>query len=184
MRTKIHKTALNGLHVVEIDYFQDTRGFFIESWHKQDFKTAGITTEFVVDGHSKSTKHVLRGIHYQKQPHAMTKLVRCTRGKIFDVVIDLRVNSKTFGKWLGFVLSSEDMKQLYIPEGFAHGHITLSDISEVQYKLSTPHHPQSQVTIAWNDPDLKIVWPIKKPILSKKDQNGISFREYKQNPAF
>jgi len=184
MKTRLIKTPLPDLVIVEIDYFQDERGFFIESWHKRDFAAAGLDLEFVQEGHSGSRYGVLRGMHYQNMTAPMGKLVRCIVGRIFDVAVDLRVSSPTFGKWYGVELSAENKKQIYIPVGFAHGFATLSDVAEVQYKQTGFYTPAAEGTLAWNDPDVGIEWPISNPILSKRDQNGMRLKEYLKNPAF
>jgi dTDP-4-dehydrorhamnose 3,5-epimerase len=184
MKTRAVKTPLHDLVVVEIEYFQDERGFFIETWHKRDFAEAGLDLEFVQEGHSRSKYGVLRGLHYQDMTAPMGKLVRCTVGTIFDVAVDLRVDSPTFGKWFGVELSAENKKQLYVPVGFAHGFATLTEFVEVQYKQTGFYTPSSEGTLAWNDPDVGVEWPIKAPILSKRDQNGMSLKEYLKDPAF
>ena len=184
MKTHVTPTPLKGLVVIDIDYFKDERGFFIESWHKRDFAAAGLDLEFVQEGHSRSSYGVLRGMHYQDMTAPMGKLLRCTVGHIFDVAVDLRVSSPTLGKWFGLELSADNKKQLYVPTGFAHGFATLSDVAEVQYKQTGFYTPSSEGTLAWNDPDVGIAWPIARPILSKRDQNGKSLQEYLQQPAF
>lgn len=184
MKTRIIKTDLPDLVIVEIDYFQDERGFFIESWHKRDFAAAGLDLEFVQEGHSRSGRDVLRGLHYQDTTAPMGKLVRCTVGVIFDVAVDLRVSSPTFGKWFGIELSAENKKQVYVPVGFAHGFATLTDVAEVQYKQTGYYTPSAEGTLAWNDPDVGITWPISNPMLSRRDQNGMSLKDYLKNPAF
>ncbi len=176
--------ALPGVFIVELDYFQDERGFFIESWHKRDFAQAGLDAEFVQDNHSRSSYGVLRGLHYQDTSAPLDKLVRCTAGRIFDVAVDLRVSSATFGKWFGVELSAENKKQIYIPAGFAHGFVTLSDVAEVQYKQTGFYTPAAEGTVLWNDPDIGIAWPVAAPTLSRRDQNGMSLAHYKKNPAF
>lgn len=184
MKTRLTRTTLEGLVVVEIDYFQDDRGFFIESWHRRDFAEAGLEVEFVQEGHSRSGRGVLRGLHYQDLTAPMGKLVRCTVGEIFDVAVDLRMSSPTFGQWFGITLSAEDKKQIYVPVGFAHGFATVSDVAEVQYKQTGYYAPASEGTIAWNDPELAIAWPVERPILSRRDQNGMSLDSYRERPAF
>jgi dTDP-4-dehydrorhamnose 3,5-epimerase len=184
MITHVAKTPLDGVVIVEIKYFQDERGFFIENWHKRDFAAAGLDLEFVQEGHSRSSYGVLRGMHYQDMTAPMGKLVRCTVGRIFDVAVDLRVNSPTFSKWFGVELSADNKKQIYVPPGFAHGFAVLSEFAEVQYKQTGFYTPSAEGTLAWNDPDVGIAWPINQPILSKRDQNGMSLKEYLKNPAF
>lgn len=184
MKTRVIPTPLTGLVVVEIDYFKDERGFFIESWHKRTFAQAGLDLEFMQEGHSRSIQRVLRGLHYQDMTAPMGKLLRCTVGKIFDVAVDLRTSSPTFAKWFAIELSADNMKQLYIPPGFAHGFATLSDVAEVQYKQTGFYTPASEGTLRWNDPEVNIKWPISDPILSKRDQSAMSLKDYRKNPAF
>jgi dTDP-4-dehydrorhamnose 3,5-epimerase len=184
MKIHVTTTPLEGLLVINIDFFKDDRGFFIESWHKQSFADAGIAAEFVQDSHSRSQYRVLRGLHYQDMRAPMAKLVRCTMGRIVDVAVDLRVNSPTFGRWFSLELNSNNQTQLFIPEGFAHGFATLSDICEVQYKQTAFYRPETEGGIAWNDPDVGIVWPYDDPILSKRDQNQMTLKQYRNKPAF
>jgi dTDP-4-dehydrorhamnose 3,5-epimerase len=184
MKTHITSTPLSDLVVVNIDYFKDERGFFIESWNKRDFAEAGMAHEFVQDSHSRSGYRVLRGLHYQDMRAPIGKLVRCTAGRILDVAVDLRVTSPTFGKWFSIELSSENQTQLYVPVGFAHGFATLSEVCEVQYKQTAFYRPDYEGGIAWNDPDVGIEWPYKDPILSRRDQDQPSLKQYLQNPAF
>lgn len=184
MKIKVIKTPLPNLVVVDIDYFEDDRGFFIETWHKKDFAAAGLALEFVQDSHSRSKHKVLRGLHYQDMTAPMGKLLRCTQGAIFDVAVDLRVSSATFGKWFGIELTADTKKQVYVPVGFAHGFVVLSDWAEIQYKQTGFYTPQAEGTIAWNDKDLGIEWPINDPILSKRDETGVPLSDYLKNPAF
>jgi dTDP-4-dehydrorhamnose 3,5-epimerase len=183
---KVHatRTPLNDLLVVNIDYFRDDRGFFLESWNKRDFSEVGITAEFVQDSHSASTHGVLRGLHYQDMRAPMAKLVRCTVGRILDVAVDLRASSPSFGKWFEIELTAENKSQLYVPVGFAHGFLTLSDHCEVQYKQTALYDPKAEGGIIWNDPEVSIKWPFANPILSRRDQQQPSFSEYRRNPAF
>lgn len=184
MKTHLIPTPIADLVVVEIDYFRDERGFFIESWHQRDFAAAGLDLTFVQEGHSRSGYKVLRGLHYQDLTAPMGKLLRCTVGRIFDVAVDLRPSSATYGRWFGVELSAENQRQLYVPVGFAHGFATLSEVAEVQYKQTGFYTPPSEGTIAWNDPDIGIEWPFTDPILSKRDQSGMSFKDYCARPAF
>ena len=184
MKTTLTQTPLGGLVLIDIDYFRDERGFFIESWHKKDFGAAGLDLEFVQEGHSRSGKGVLRGLHYQDMTVPMGKLLRCTVGAIFDVAVDLRADSPTFGQWFGVELSSDNQRQIYVPVGFAHGFATLSDIAEVQYKQTGYYAPAAEGGITWNDPDVGVEWPISNPILSARDQNNMSFAEYRKAPVF
>jgi len=184
VETFLTKTPLEGVSVIDIKFFRDERGFFIENYHKQRFLEVGIADEFVQDNHSRSTAKVLRGLHYQDMTAPMGKLVRCTVGAIFDVAVDLRVGSPTFGKWFGIELTAENMKQIFVPPGFAHGFVTLSDVAEVQYKCTGFYTPSSEGTLAWNDAEVGIAWPLKDPILSRRDSNGMSLRQYLAEPAF
>ena len=185
MKMRMNKTPLDGLLVVEIDFFRDERGFFMESWHKRDFAEAGLPYEFVQDSHSRSTYSVLRGLHYQDMRAPIVKLVRCTVGRVFDVAVDLRVSSPTFGQWFGIELTAENKTQLLVPLGFAHGFLTLSDVCEIQYKQTEYYRPEAEGGVAWNDKDIAIDWPLRDPpILSRRDQNQPSLKQYLQNPAF
>jgi dTDP-4-dehydrorhamnose 3,5-epimerase len=184
MKTHVTTTPLEGLLVINIDFFRDDRGFFIESWHRDDFAAAGIALDFMQDSHSQSGYKVLRGLHYQDVRAPMAKLVRCTLGSILDVAVDLRVGSPTFGKWFSIELNADNKTQLLVPVGFAHGFATLSDVCEVQYKQTNVYRPETEGGIAWNDPDLGIHWPFRDPILSKRDQNQISLKQYRENPTF
>jgi len=169
------KTDIPDVILVKPKVFCDSRGFFMETYKKSDFESAGIDTDFVQDNHSKSIKGVLRGLHYQKEPFAQGKLVRCIRGKIFDVAVDIRKGSPTFGKWVGYELSEENKLMLWIPKGFAHGFLTLSEEAEVVYKVSGgEYNPDYDAGIRWDDPDIGINWPIEmveEVLLSEKDKN-------------
>jgi dTDP-4-dehydrorhamnose 3,5-epimerase len=184
LELSIVKTPLPDLWIVEIKYFRDERGFFIENYHQRDFEKAGLRLAFIQDNHSRSEFKVLRGLHYQDMTAPMGKLIRCTQGAIFDVAVDLRVGSPTFSKWFGVELSPENMRQLWVPPGFAHGFATLSESAEVQYKCTGFYTPASEGTLTWNDSDVGIDWPFSDPILSKRDQNGMGLRQYLANPAF
>lgn len=164
------KLYIDDVTLISPKVFSDGRGFFMESYQKTEFQKNGIYTEFNQDNHSRSTKGVLRGLHYQKQPKAQAKLVRCTRGEIFDVAVDIRKNSKTFGKWVGEILSEENKNMLYIPEGFAHGFVVLSEEAELLYKASNEYSAENDRGIRWNDPDIGINWGwTKDPLISEKD---------------
>ncbi len=169
MPFKFQKLKIPELILITPEVFQDKRGFFLETYKESDFAKNGIKEKFVQENHSKSKKGVLRGLHFQKPPFSQGKLVRVIRGEIFDVAVDIRKNSKTYGKWVGIKLSEKNKKMLYIPPGFAHGFCVLSDFAEVIYKCTKPYSPKHESGILWNDKTLKIKWPIKKPILSKKD---------------
>ncbi|EKJ9448910.1 dTDP-4-dehydrorhamnose 3,5-epimerase, partial [Salmonella enterica] len=162
------KTEIPGVLIFEPKVFSDERGFFMESFNQKVFEEAvGRKIEFVQDNHSKSTKGVLRGLHYQVEPYAQGKLVRCIAGEVFDVAVDIRKDSETFGKWVGVNISSENKRQLWIPEGFAHGFLVLSEEAEFVYKTSNFYNPDSDRGVAWNDPDIGINWPlINNPLLS------------------
>jgi dTDP-4-dehydrorhamnose 3,5-epimerase len=184
MKTLITKTPLEGLLVVDIEHFRDERGFFIESWNKRDFENAGIAGNFVQDSHSRSSYGVLRGLHYQDMRAPLAKLVRCTLGKILDVAVDLRLSSPTFGRAFTIELTSENKTQLFVPIGFAHGFATISEVCEVQYKQTGFYEPSCEAGIAWNDPEVAINWPLTNPLLSKRDQQQMSLKQYLENPAF
>src|SRR5215510_5601900 len=184
MKTDVTTTPLKGVLVINVDFFQDERGFFIESWNKRDFAEAGIALDFVQDSHSRSEHRVIRGLHYQDMRAPVAKLVRCTVGRIFDVAVDLRVGSPTFGRWFGIELTSENHTQLFIPIGFAHGFAALSEVCEVQYKQTGFYAPETEGGIIWNDPDIAIDWPFNNPILSKRDQNQMSLKQYRERPVF
>jgi dTDP-4-dehydrorhamnose 3,5-epimerase len=184
MKTRIRKTPLEDLLVVEIDFFRDERGFFIESWHKRDFAENGLPYEFVQDSHSRSGSHVLRGLHYQDMRAPMAKLVRCTVGRVLDVAVDLRVSSRTFGKWFSIELSAENQTQIFVPVGFAHGFANLSEVCEIQYKQTEFYSPSYEGGISWNDPALAIEWPYSDPVLSSRDRQQPSLKQYLKNPAF
>ena len=160
--------------------FDDERGFFLEGYKKSEFKNNGIDVEFNQDNHSKSTKGVLRGLHYQAAPKAQAKLVRCISGEIFDVAVDIRKNSPTFGKWTGAKLSAENKNMLFIPEGFAHGFVVLSDTAELLYKASNEFSKEHDRGVLWNDPDINIEWGIDfTPLLSEKDKKQPRLKDIK-----
>ena len=169
---KFVNTEIKGVYIVETKVFGDNRGYFMETYNYNDFKEAGLDMEFVQDNQSKSTKGVLRGLHFQKK-HSQGKLVRVTKGKVFDVGVDLRDGSETYGKWVGVVLSEENKKQFYLPKGFAHGFVVLSDEAEFCYKCTDFYHPEDEGGLIWNDPDIGIKWPldgIDNIIFSDKDK--------------
>lgn len=155
---KVTKAPIEGLYVIEPTVHGDNRGYFMETYSKRDMLEAGLDLEFVQDNQSMSTKGVLRGLHYQKQ-HPQGKLVRVIKGRVFDVAVDLRKNSETYGKWFGVELTDENKKQFYIPEGFAHGFLVLSDTAEFCYKCTDFYHPGDEGGLAWNDPEIGIKWP-------------------------
>ena len=170
------KTAIPDVLIFEPKVFGDERGFFFESFNHKLFEEAvGYPVTFVQDNHSKSSKGVLRGLHYQLPPHAQGKLVRCVAGEVFDVAVDIRKSSPTFGQWVGVHLSGENKRQLWIPEGFAHGFVTLSDSAEFLYKATSYYSPANERSIIWNDSEINIDWDINQPIISEKDKLGMSF---------
>jgi dTDP-4-dehydrorhamnose 3,5-epimerase len=173
------QTEISDVICIEPRVFEDARGFFLETYQAEKFGSAGITYNFVQDNHSRSKHGILRGLHYQVR-HVQGKLVRAVVGEIFDVAVDLRRSSPTFGKWVGEILSAENKRQLWVPPGFAHGFYVMSEWAEVLYKTTDLYHPESERCIAWNDPTLNIQWPIPlddAPTLSPKDLNGKSFEE-------
>lgn len=181
---KFINTPIDGLYVIEPAVFGDERGYFLESYNQKDFYEAGLNMAFVQDNESRSAKGVLRGLHYQIK-HPQGKLVRVTHGEVYDVAVDLRKNSVTFGKWYGLVLSNENKKQFYIPEGFAHGFLVLSDSAVFCYKCTDFYYPEDQGGIIWSDRDLNINWPLKGMngvILSEKDKASQSLSDYIKKP--
>jgi dTDP-4-dehydrorhamnose 3,5-epimerase len=166
------ETKINGVYVIEPRVFGDNRGYFMETYNKKDFFEAGLTMEFVQDNESKSKKGVLRGLHFQTK-HTQGKLVRVTEGQVFDVAVDLRRGSPTFGKWEGVILTDENKKQFYVPEGFAHGFLVMSDVAVFNYKCTDYYAPQHDSGLLWNDEDIDIQWPlegIEEILLSDKDK--------------
>jgi dTDP-4-dehydrorhamnose 3,5-epimerase len=184
VKIRLTPTRLEGVVLIDIDFFKDERGFFIEPWHERDFAAAGLDLRFVQEGHSRSAARVLRGLHYQNTTAPMGKLLRCTVGRVFDVAVDLRVGAPTFGQWVSVELSSDNMRQIYIPAGFAHGFQVLSDVAEVQYKQTGFYTPSSEGTLAWNDPEVAVPWPFNDPILSERDKRGRSLAAHRESPAF
>lgn len=177
------KTEIPEVLIFEPKVFSDERGFFMESFNQRLFEEAtGRKFEFVQDNHSKSSKGVLRGLHFQRAPYAQGKLVRCVSGEVYDVAVDIRKNSKTFGRWVGVTLSAENKKQLWIPEGFAHGFMTLTDNTEFLYKTTNYYHPESECSILWSDQHINIEWPnVENVILSQKDSNADSLKLLVEN---
>jgi dTDP-4-dehydrorhamnose 3,5-epimerase len=184
MDIHVTKTKLDGVVLIDTDFFRDERGFFIEAYHKQRFAEQGLDLDFVQDNHSRSAQKVLRGFHYQDMTAPMGKLARCMAGAILDVAVDLRAGSPTFGQWVGVELTAENMRQIYVPEGFGHAFATLSDFADVEYKCTGYYTPPSEGTVAWNDPEIGVEWPFDDPVLSGRDQKGMSLREYREKPAF
>ena len=170
---KFIKTDINNVIIVEPRVFGDERGYFMETYQKEAFALGGIDADFVQDNQSKSKKGVLRGLHFQKT-HPQAKLVRVIKGEVFDVAVDLRKDSETYGKWVGVLLSEQNKRQLFVPRGFAHGFLVLSEEAEFVYKCDDYYHPEDESGIAWNDPTINISWPISEDmtvLLSEKDKN-------------
>jgi dTDP-4-dehydrorhamnose 3,5-epimerase len=185
---RITRLTIPDVLVIVPKIYGDERGYVYESFSARAFQEAtGLTPTFVQDNHSKSARGVLRGLHYQLPPHAQGKLVRVTQGAVFDVAVDIRQSSPTFGQWVGELLSAENYAQMWIPPGFAHGFLTLSESAEFLYKTTDFYEPSAETAIAWNDPDLNIQWPVvalkaaglNKPILSGKDQQASGFKNAK-----
>lgn len=178
-KIKVTSCEIDGLYIIEPKVFEDERGYFMETYNQKDMEEAGLTMQFVQDNQSMSTKGVLRGLHFQKQ-FPQGKLVRVVRGEVFDVAVDLRKDSKTYGKWFGVVLSAENKKQFYIPEGFAHGFLVRSEEAEFCYKCTDFYHPNDEGGIAWNDQEIGIDWGIEEGfplIISEKDKQWKSLSE-------
>lgn len=165
------KTDIPDVLVIAPKVFEDERGFFTELYKEKDFFDAGIKEKFIQENLSYSKKNVLRGLHFQISPFSQAKIIRVAQGEVFDVAVDIRENSPTFKKWIGIILSKDNKKMIYIPEGFAHGFCVLSDSAEIIYKCSNPYSPKHERGIIWNDSDLAIKWPIENPILSSRDAN-------------
>jgi dTDP-4-dehydrorhamnose 3,5-epimerase len=180
---KVIPTEISDVLIIEPQVYGDDRGFFLESFNQKDFREkTGVNTTFVQDNHSMSLKNVLRGLHYQI-PNPQGKLVRVVSGSVFDVAVDARKSSPTFGQWVGCVLSAENKRIFWVPEGFAHGFLVLSDRAEFLYKTTNYYYPQYEKTILWNDADLGIDWPLETPpILSPKDQAGQPFKSVEVFP--
>jgi dTDP-4-dehydrorhamnose 3,5-epimerase len=173
--TKIHDAFL-----LKPKVFGDARGFFMETWNRNVFHDIGLDVDFVQDNHSRSAKNVLRGLHYQAGNAAQGKLVWVTSGTVFDVLVDLRKSSPTFGVWDGYILNTDTHDRLWVPPGCAHGFLVLSDIADFHYKVSTPYRPETECALRWNDPDLSIDWPIEiglQPIVSSKDATAATFQD-------
>ena len=176
-KIKVTRNEIEGLAVIEPTVFRDERGYFVETYNENDMKEAGLDLRFVQDNQSMSRKGVLRGLHFQKQ-YPQGKLVRVLQGRVFDVAVDLRANSLTFGKWFGVELSDENMKQFYIPEGFAHGFYVMSDVAVFAYKCTDFYHPGDEGGMKWDDPEIGIEWPLDgEPLLSEKDRKWLGIRD-------
>lgn len=173
------ETSIKGVYIIEPKKYGDNRGYFMETYKKEDFDKAGLIYDFVQDNQSKSKAGVLRGLHFQKK-HPQAKLVRCIEGEVFDVCVDLRKNSPTYGKWEGVILSAEKGNQFMVPRGFAHGFVVLSETATFCYKCDELYHPEDEGGIMWNDSDVGITWPYKgEPLLSEKDKVHPSLKESK-----
>ena len=177
MPFEFKSTGIPDVVLVMPKVFKDERGFFLESYQKEQFESAGIAGQFIQDNHSRSGYGVLRGLHFQTEPYAQAKLVQCVRGVVFDVAVDLRGGSSSYGGHVWAVLSEHNHHLLYVPKGFAHGFCVLSDVAEVHYKVDAPYAPEHEEGLLWNDPDLAIPWPIDEPFLSAKDEKWHCLRE-------
>jgi dTDP-4-dehydrorhamnose 3,5-epimerase len=175
------KLAIPEIILVEAQAFPDERGFFMEGFKESVFSENGINARFVQDNHSRSIKGVLRGLHYQKNPKAQAKLVMAIRGEIFDVAVDIRKGSPTYGKWIGEILSEQNHKLLYIPEGFAHGFCVLSNEADILYKINSEYSAEHERGIIWDDPDISVKWPTNKPVMIKKDLQLPSLKNIDNN---
>jgi len=177
MSFEFKKLEIRDVILIKPKIFEDERGFFMETYKKEDFERAGIKGEFVQDNYSKSKRGVLRGLHFQKEPYAQAKIVRCIRGEIYDVAVDLRRDSQTFGRYVGVNLSEENKYQLYVPKGFAHGFLVLSENAEVFYKVDNVYAPDYEGGLIWNDPEVNVKWPNDNPVLSQKDKSWSTLKE-------
>lgn len=178
MPVKAIPTAIPDVLILEPTIFEDYRGFFFESFNARDFRAAtGLDVDFVQDNHAGSRRGVLRGVHFQRAPMAQGKLVRATFGEVFDVAVDIRPDSPTFGRWVGVVLSAQNRRQLWIPAGLAHGYLVTSEVAEFQYKATAYYSPSDEGVLAWNDPVVGITWPLDgEPIIAKRDAAGLSLQ--------
>ena len=172
----VTSAALPDIKIIEPRVFRDDRGFFFESYHQERFKQSGIDCDFVQDNHARSVRNTLRGLHYQRKP-GQAKLVRATCGAIWDVAVDIRPESPTFGQWVAEELSADNQRMLFVPVGFAHGYAVLSDVAEVQYKCSWFYLPDEEAGISWDDADIGVPWPIGDPILSQRDLSNPRLRD-------
>ncbi|MGX2040979.1 dTDP-4-dehydrorhamnose 3,5-epimerase [Methylocaldum sp. MU1018] len=174
---KIESTPLPGVLLIKPDVFGDARGFFLETWNLRRYREAGLDRDFVQDNVSMSGKGILRGLHFQN-PAPQGKLVQALQGEVFDVAVDIRAGSPTFGQWFGAILSGENHHQLYVPEGFAHGFCVLSETALFSYKCTDFYNPGAEHSVRWDDPDLGIAWPIENPVLSAKDQSARYLKDF------
>jgi dTDP-4-dehydrorhamnose 3,5-epimerase len=173
---KFIPTALSGVVLIEPDVHRDARGYFLETYHQKKYQAGGVPDPFVQDNHSSSVHGTLRGLHAQLQ-YPQGKLVRVLDGEIYDVAVDLRPGSPTFGRWIGEVLSSTNFRQLYVPQGFAHGFLVLSETADVQYKCTDVYHPEDEISLLWNDPEIGVAWPLDEPLLNDKDRDAPRLQE-------
>jgi dTDP-4-dehydrorhamnose 3,5-epimerase len=173
---KVLRCPLEGLLIIEPKVFGDARGFFLESWNRNRYREAGLDAEFVQDNVSFSRRGILRGLHHQN-PNPQGKLLQVLLGEVFDVAVDIRRSSPTFGKWHGLLLSAENKRQFYVPPGFAHGFAVVSDTALFHYKCTEFYSPKDEISIRWDDPDIGIEWPVKEPLLSEKDAKALRLRE-------
>jgi dTDP-4-dehydrorhamnose 3,5-epimerase len=173
---KFIQTDFDGVLVIQPDFFQDSRGFFLETYQQRKYREAGIRDAFVQDNHSRSTGGTIRGLHSQRL-HPQGKLIRVLHGKIYDVVVDIRKGSPTFRRWLKVELTADNLLQCYIPPGFAHGFYVTSDVAEVEYKCTDFYDPSDELRIIWNDPDIAVQWPTVQPLLSDKDRDALTLSE-------
>jgi dTDP-4-dehydrorhamnose 3,5-epimerase len=178
---EFEQLEISGLVLIKPKVFKDNRGFFLETYKESDFQKAGIKERFLQENHSRSLQGVLRGLHYQIAPQAQAKLVRCLRGRVLDVAVDIRKGSPTFGRWVMVELSDENHYMLYIPEGFAHGFYVLTEEADILYKVSCEYSPEHERGIAWDDPEIGISWPDDSPILSERDRQLPPLREAEIN---
>lgn len=177
----VEKTPIEGVLLVKPKVFGDKRGFFVETWQKKRYEETGINLPFVQDNHSMSTKGILRGLHFQKK-HPQGKLVMVSQGEVFDVAVDLRKDSPTFGQWFGALLTAENQHQLWVPPGMAHGFVVLSETAHFHYKCTDYYHPEDEGSIRWNDPDVDVQWPISfEPVVSEKDAKAPFFADVKDS---
>ena len=174
---KVTESGIKGVYTIEPDVYIDDRGFFMETFHRERYrKLLGINLEFVQDSISRSSKNVLRGMHFQRN-YPQGKIVKASRGEILDVIVDLRKDSPTYGTWESFKLSEQNKLQVWIPPGFAHGFLVMSDSADFEYKCTEYYHPEDEHCLMWNDPEVAIDWPINDPILSEKDKKGLSLKD-------
>ena len=185
MDIDICQTEMPGVVVLVPQVFTDERGFFMESYHQGKLAEKGVVLDFVQDNHARSCRNVIRGLHYQAGVGAQWRLIRCTVGEVWDVVVNIQFGSPNFGKWYAAKLTSENRKQLLVPPEFAHGYAVLSECAEVQYKCTAHHQPAVERCLAWNDPEVAVPWPVSDPIVSMKDRScGQSLRDYVRRPDF